>query len=77
LDGDVTAEAVAEIVSALGFQVTGQEESGGSDLEDVTSLGNQIQSAASGNQKQSVEERIANAKSPQEVAAIMAEAEAG
>ena len=77
LDGDVTAEAVAEAVAAQGFQVTTPEPQGeGSDLEKVTSLGTQVQAAASGTQKQSLGDRIASAESAAEVAAIMAEAEA-
>lgn len=77
LDGDVTAEAVAEAVAAQGFQVTAQEpKGGGQELEAVTSLGNQVQSAANGTQKQTVEERLNAAKNAGEVAAIMAEAEA-
>lgn len=77
LDGEITAEAVAEAVEAQGFQITTQESKGESqDLGDVTKLGNQVANAATGNEKQSLNERINNAGSAAEVAAIMAEAEA-
>ena len=83
-DAEVTRESVAEALQALGYAVAdGDEsavESGGeapeahSDLVNVANLSAQVRAAASGSGKESVEDRIAKAESPEQVAAIMAEA---
>lgn len=83
-DAEVTVEAVAQALQSLGYAVEAADGetagSGGevseaqSNLVNVTSLSAQVQAAASGGGKESVEERIAKAQSPAEVAAIMAEA---
>ncbi len=82
-DVEVTAEAVAEALRGIGYQVdvddatSDQEEVTEpevTDLAKVTNLSAQVQSAAKGIDSRNVGVRIAQADSPEEVTEIMDEA---
>lgn len=79
-DAEITAEAVAEALTAKGFEVTNSTEGeAGSDsaksLAAVTNLGDQVANASKADPLRSLSEKIANAKTPEELESVMAEAE--
>lgn len=84
---EVTAEAVAEVLTAVGFQVTAGTEGGaapeeaGNPLADqlsgVANLGSQVAQVASGISPDNLTDKINAAETPAELAAIMAEAGLG
>lgn len=77
-DAEPTAEAVAEALGAIGFQVTAKDDSESQEdaglaqhLNEVTSLGNQVQSAAQNLPETDVDRLLAAAKTPGEIDEIM------
>lgn len=80
---EVTAEAVAETLTAIGFVLTdtddGDVEDDGADanLADVANLGSQVAQAAKAQRGDNLADLINSAESPEELADIMREAGLG
>lgn len=81
-DAEPTAEAVAEALKAIGFEVDDSDDAEGdkpvenkvaSELADVASLSAKVRSTAKDNTPQSAIDKINQAKSADELAAIAAE----
>lgn len=76
-DAEITVETVSGFLQGLGFPEPvssgGQEQSPNQQLAEVTSLASAVTAAASNSSADSVAQRIANAKDPEELNAIMEE----
>lgn len=81
LDGEITAEAVATLLAELGLEAEGSGESNDESaessaerVEKVANLGQQVADAARGQKGGTLEQKLDKARSPAEVAQIMADA---
>lgn len=81
-DAEANAEAVAEVLTGLGFELGGSNETEAEgtsvdDLAEVTNLSNQVSNAANKQPKDDLGEQINSADTPAELANIMREAGLG
>lgn len=83
---EVTREKVAEVLTAIGFEVSAQDDDGddqsktqqtAEDLAAVANLGNQVANAANQQTSDNLTDKINEAETPGEVARLMREAGLG
>jgi hypothetical protein len=85
-DAEVTREKVVEALTSIGFQVTAEDDGGtqdeadsrqANDLAQVANLGNQVAQAATQQTQDNLTDKINEAETPEQLAAIMREAGLG